>query len=547
MGIDAQRKKAEKREAREARNREEKQQKKAKRKSNIKKKWRTLHKDGKFDGVAFGDQFKIGNGGLIAFGGIGVIGLFFAVGLTLYPINTGEAGVCANPFCHWVGGIFGDDMEISDNFNVPPPPKFVADEDKDFLPPPQNFILPLAEARGEDEPTCYSKACEKRHADAKEHFDTEEQQAKSINEKIVDMKMKIEKTKDVIKIIEEKIRNYKLEIPKDELDLRLMEKDIEEQKDIVKELKYEYDRVRYNYHDKEELAEAEKLWKDQRKKLDDIQFKYDKLENDIIRDNELLDKEEEYLELAEIDLLMFMDDLNKLKIDLNKIHRAGNLFAIRLSETCNTMIKNGHNTYEVAKIDENNWVYAKETKQKCPTYRDLKATFDNTLEPISGEFVDYGYDIRRDDSGYDQYWRYYYNLPGWKVITVDPDVEMLHRAMVIEIQASDFRYPADDNKHQLNIGRFDNGTMNPRGYVYYENVSIDDKCRHANVAPDIELVGKVLQHFMNECRDQLEYQSENTVILPYISFDKMESQYYQYITWLNKAIKESNEYLIGKQ
>ena len=77
--------------------------------------------------------------------------------------------------------------------------------------------------------------------------------------------------------------------------------------------------VRYNYHDKEELAEAEKLRKDQRKKLDDIQFKYDKLENDIIRDNELLDKEEEYLELAEIDLLMFMDDLNKLKIDLNKI------------------------------------------------------------------------------------------------------------------------------------------------------------------------------------------------------------------------------------
>ena len=145
----------------------------------------------------------------------------------------------------------------------------------------------------------------------------------------------------------------------------------------------------------------------------------------------------------------------------------------------------------------------------------------------------------------DSYWRYYYNIPNWKVITVDPDVDMLHRAMVIEIQASDFRYAADEKQHNLNIARFDNGTLNPRGYVYYENVSIDDECRHANVAPDIELVGKVLQHFMNECRDQLDYQSKNQVILPYISFDKMESQYYQYVTWLNCAIYSSNEYLIG--
>lgn len=432
-------------------------------------------------------------------------------------------------------------------------------EDRDFLPPTQTggagagsggflipLILPEAEARGADEPTCYSKACEKNHKESKEIFDTEEKQAKSLNEKIIDMKVKIDKTKNVIKIIEEKIRNFKLEIPQDELDLRLKESDIEDQQDIVKELKYEYDRVRYNYHDKEELQEAEKVWKDERKKLDDMQFKYDKLENDIVRDNELLDKEEEFLDLAEIDLLIFIDELNKMKIELNKIHRAGNLFAIRLSETCNTLIKEGHNTIEVAKIDENNWVYEKETKQICPTYRELKEQFDNTLEGISGEFVDYGYDIRRGESGYDQYWRYYYNLPGWKVITVDPDVEMMQRAMIIEVQASNFRFAADERQHQLSITHFDNGTKTPRGYVYYENVSIDDKCRHANVAPDPELIGKVLSHFMNDCKDQLEYQRENRVLLPYISFDKMESQYYQYVTWLNDAIKKSNEYLIGK-
>ncbi len=548
----------ERKERREAEKFKNEQKKERQNKPKYKQKWRRLS-DG---GIAFGNQYKIGQGGLIAFGCIGVIAVFFAVGLTLYPLEQQEGGICANPFCEWIDILTG-----ADEYGAKQTPREqVPMEDRDFLPPTQSggagvgsggFLLPLilpeAEARGEDEPICYSQACQRAldegrlGVDSKEYFADEKEQEKDLNEKIKEMKMKIDKTKDVIKVIEEKIRKYIAEIPKKELDLIIQESDIEDQIDIVKELKYEYDRVRYNYHDKEELAEAEKLWRDQQKKLKDLQFKYDKLESDIERDNDLLDKEEENLKLAEIDLLMFMDDLNKLKIELNKVHRAGNLFAIRLSETCNTLIKNGMNEYEVAKIDENNWVYEKETKQKCPTYRELKKQFDNTLEGISGEFIDYGYDIRRGESGYDQYWRYYYNLPEWKVITVDPDVDMLYRAMIIEIQASGFRFGVDnESKHQLNIARFDNGTINPRGYVYYENVSIDEKCRHANVAPDMELVAKVLEHFMNECEDQLEYQKEKRVILPYISFDKMESQYYQYVTWLNNAIKESNEYLIGK-
>ncbi len=518
-------------------------------------KWRRLS-DG---GIAFGNQYKIGRGGLIAFSCIGVLGLFFAVGLTLYPIQQeGGMEMCANAFCEWFDILTG-----ADEYGAKQTPKDqVPLEDRDFLPPSATggaensggFLFPLvkwADARGDDEPTCYSIACKRaleegRLGGNKEHIANEEQQAKSLNEEIVDIKNKIEKTKDVIKIIEEKIRDYKINIPKDELDLRLQENEIEDQAELEKELRYEYDRLRYEYYEKEEVIEAEKLWKDEKKKLTDMQFTYDKLENDIDRDNELLEKEEEFLKLAEIDLLMFIDEFNELKIKLNKIHRAGNLFAIRLSETCNTLIKQGINEIEVAKIDENNWVYEKETKQICPTYRQLVEMFDNTLEPISGEFVDYGYDIRRDESGYDNYWRYYYNLPNWKVFTVDPDVDMLHRAMVIEVQASGFRYATDEASHMLNLAHSHNGTMSERGYVYYENLSIDKKCRHANVAPDIDLIGKVLMHFMNECKDQLEYQSENRVILPYMSFDKMESQYYQYVTWLNNAIQESNEYLIGK-
>ena len=40
--------------------------------------------------------------------------------------------------------------------------------------------------------------------------------------------------------------------------------------------------------------------------------------------------------------------------------------------------------------------------------------------------------------------------------------------------------------------------MTERAYTYYENIAIDQECRHATVAPDIELVGKVLKYFMLE-------------------------------------------------
>ena len=543
MGKNKFRRSVERKEARDA-EKFKHNQKRVNDKPKKKQKWRTLHKDGRFDGIAFGSDYKIGNGGIIGLSFVGAIALFFVVGLTLYPIqqeDTGGMEMCANAFCEWFDILTG-----ADEYGAKQTREQVPMEDRDFLPPsggsgePSGFLFPLvkwADARGDDEPTCYSPACKAKHAEASEHFDTEEQQAKSINEKILEKKLQIKKTEDVIKIIEEKIREYKLEIPKDELELRLMESDLDDEIEITKEMRYEYDRMRYEYTDKEEYLEYEEEYKQQKKKLSDLQFKYDKLENDIDRDNELLEKEEEYLVLAEVDLLMFIDELNEMKISLHKIHRAGNLFAIRLSETCNSMIKQGINTKEIAKIDENNWVYSKETVNVCPTYRELKDTFDNTLEPISGEFIDMGYDVRRADSGYSDYWRYYYNMPFWQVITVDPDNDMLERAMVITIAANEFRY-VTEHSNELVLTKFENGTMTERAYTYYENIAIDQECRHATVAPDIELVGKVLKYFMEHCEGDRDFVMENRIIMPYLSFDKFESQWYQYLVWLNDMIKQ---------
>lgn len=529
------------RRSQERKERKEAEKFKKHQKDNIKKpkpkrkKWRVLRNNGRFDGVAFGSDYKIGNGGIIGLSCVGAIVVFFAVGLTLYPIqqeDTGGMDMCANAFCEWFDILTG-----ADEYGAKQTPKEqVPESDRDFLPPSE-FLIPFAEARSEDEPKCYSQACKQKHSEAAAHFDDEELQAQSLNAQIINKKSQIKQTEDVIKIIEEKIREFTLEIPKDELDLRLMEQELEDEKEITKEMRYEYDRMRYEYVDKEEYLEFEKEYKDQKRKLDDLQFQYDKLENDIERDNELLEKEEEYLKLAEVDLLMFIDELNAMKISLHKIHRAGNMFAIQLSETCNTMIKQGINTEEIAKVDENNWVYDKETVNICPTYRELRDTFDNTLEPISGKFIDLGYDVRRDSSGYSDYWRYYYNMPFWQVITVDPDRDMLERAMVITIAANEFRY-VTEHSNELVLTRHDNGTMSERSYTYYENVAIDQECRHATVAPDIELVGKVLKYFMEHCEGDRDFVMENRVIMPYLGFDKFETQWYKYVDWLNKMIKE---------
>lgn len=526
----------ERKEARDAEKFKASQKKDIEKPNKPKPKWRKLN-DG---GIAFGDKFKIGRGGQIGFGVIGAMVLFFVVGLTLYPIESQEGGQCANPFCEWIDVIFQ-----TDNYGAKQTPKEqVPLEDRDFLPPvkePAGFLFPLilpeAEARGDDEPVCYSPACKAKHKEVTDHFDSEEEQAKSINEQIIDMKEKIRKTEDVIKLIEEAIREYKIEIPVDQMELLTYAKDVEDQAELVKDMRYIYDRMRYEYTDVEAYLEYEEEYKNELKELEDLEFKHDKLENDITRDLELLDKEEEFLKLAEVDYMMFIEELDQFKISLHKIHRAGNLFSIVLSNTCNTLIEQEINTREVIVDIRDNYVYETETEQICPTYRQLKDTFDNTLEPISGYFVDHGYDIRRDVSGYDDYWRYYYNMPFWRVITVDPDVDMLYRSMVIEVQANEFRY-ATNHDNSLTHTIFENGTHVERSYNVYENVSIDENCRRASVAPDIELIGKVLQYFIDECEGDLDYHMQSRVIMPYLAFDKFESQYYKYLQWLNDAIRQ---------
>ena len=52
----------------------------------------------------------------------------------------------------------------------------------------------------------------------------------------------------------------------------------------------------------------------------------------------------------------------------------------------------------------------------------------------------------------------------------------------------------------------------------------------------MELIGKVLKYFMEHCEGDRDFFMENRVIMPYLSFDKFDSQHYKFLKWLNEMI-----------
>ena len=180
-----QRRKMSKKERRKERRRLEEQAKKRGDKGT-KQKWRKLN-DG---GVAFGNSFKIGRGGLIGFGVVGFIAVFMITGFLMFPPEVdGESGMCANPFCEWVDVLTG-----ADEYGAKQTPREqVPMEDRDFLPPPKDdsngldFFLPYAEARSLQE----ELALQEEYLKSLAGLDTDEEEEK---EKIVFFSIRLSKT-----------------------------------------------------------------------------------------------------------------------------------------------------------------------------------------------------------------------------------------------------------------------------------------------------------------------------------------------------------------
>ena len=547
---------------------ERRERAKHKRPDKVKPKWRKLN-DG---GYAFGDKFKIGRGGLIAFSCIGVVLLFFAVGLTLYPLEQQEGGTCANPFCEWMDVLTG-----ADEYGAKQTPKEqVPEEDRDFLPPDKidemhdllptpslailpHFLelpeligggvtpifLPHAEARGETEPVCYTPACFKNIGKTPDGQGKETKSADP-NKEVQDAKDELEETENEIKRLEKLIGETDIRLAELRLEINILENEIEDQEDVVKDLRKQ---VRYAYDQvvtKEDTVIADELsdtFRDADKELKKLEKDLTKKMTERIDKNILLAGYKDELKIAEIYLPVVLDRVSGAKVDANLQYQEGQFISIQLSETCNTLIREGLNEAKVAMVDETGWVYDEEISQRCPTNQVLRDTFDNTIPGVSGEWVEYDNDIHREPSKYKDYWRYYKQMPAWQIITVEPDFDMYTRSAVIEVQARGFTYTSNigsDNKTPSYTPGYVamNGTVILPTKTVHSNIIIDSKCKHITVAPDLALITEAVNHLMENCKDKnANLSNPITTQLPFLPPQVQDSEAWKYLKWLKDIAK----------
>jgi hypothetical protein len=227
-------------------------------------------------------------------------------------------------------------------------------------------------------------------------------------------------------------------------------------------------------------------------------------------------QEQRELELHDI-LDEILLELTETKTKLNLFFRDFQFISVNLSKTCLTMIEYGLQT-------------------ACPTYREMVPAFDNTLRYVSGEFVDVGYDIKRLPSPLTDHWRYYEQVPAWRVVTVDADPSLFKRGVEITVQAKDFvvieRTGATDKTDSYNSNTLEQTT--------WKNIHVSKKCDSVTVGPDMNVIEAAILHVLNKCTTDLSefkdvVQREPTII------QKEESAHWQYLKWIAELVKSLHD------
>ena len=350
-----------------------------------------------------------------------------------------------------------------------------------------------ADARSEDEPTCYSASCkramEEANNDPDEKPTTEyEAQQHAIETKMDaindEMKKVIQQRDDA----EKEIEKLEIEIPK--LKLELLAQEIEERRaghehmgmvSILKQMKKDY-RAAYDAAETiDEIDAAKQL------KVEYIEYenKYNQAlatenkEHDktIVLEEKIEEKENELDEKREL-IIELEEQLDQLRLDMFKAKRSDQFIAIRLSGTCEMLIE-------------------REYPNNCPTYRELVTMFDNTDPRFSGGVEELGYDLNRERPQMDNYWRYYEQIPSWVVITVDPDAHMASKAALIEIAPNRVHWTCTEKDSACNVPvDWDKQEV----YVQYD-IHIDKYCARALVSPDMESITTAVNQFLEACSE----------------------------------------------
>jgi hypothetical protein len=383
------------------------------------------------------------------------------------------------------------------------------EEEQDFLPPTEYLpFLQYAEARGADEPTCYSTACKVDNPNA-------DGNKKDVDKTVAEAKQDLDDLKDDITDLTKQINDWELDSMDWRNDLREKEDALEDAEDEYDEAKKEHrhamDVKPQNTDDIEMQDDAREKFKDATKQLKIAQkeyaiekSRYDQRMDDLRETKNELIHSKDSLDIA-------LEDVTTARVNANRSAQGDNKFInIVLSNSCLTLIENNMTT-------------------NCPTYRELKGLYDNTLEHVSGKFVDHGYDIKREDPKYKNYWKYYQALPNWKIITVDPDAEIMQRGVTITIQATEFTYL--ENMKSYDKTPSYNQTKSER--YEWHNVKYHDHCSKVMMAPDLDLLPDIINNIWDNC----EKQEPNVIELFFEDMETKDSQWYAYSTWLTDAME----------
>ena len=376
------------------------------------------------------------------------------------------------------------------------------------------MVTPDADARHEDKdgnptgaPHCYTQSCEKRFGnnDPEDNPTNEyenihnqrEAAMDAVNEEMKRVKIEIKETKEVIKKLEDELPELRLKLLEQEDIERLAGNEHKGMVSDLKKMKKEY-RLAYDAATTTDEMDAAKLLKEE---YLEFERQYNiKIANEnsqsakTIGQKEVIEEKEEALDEARELLIELEEEFEDLKHQMYMAGRNDQFISIRLSGTCETLIKMDYPT-------------------NCPTYAELVPIFDNTDPRISGAFVwdEELNDLSRERPKMQNYELYYEQVPSWVVITVDPDTRMMKKSSVIEIAPNQVRFTCGSNdSYACDVAPdFDNNVR----YIMYD-IHIDKKCSHALVSPDVNLINEAVNHFLESCDDGGDENWRKLITLP---------------------------------
>lgn len=398
-------------------------------------------------------------------------------------------------------------------------------EEQDFLPPPQQWLLPLAYGT-HDYVSGFA-----------EHDEYIEPKLDEFGISFVEDELPEDK-ESLTKIIEQ----LRLDLDTTQIELMEIESDLQQWNIKEAELKNDKFAAEREFEDAEDDLEfAERTYRHAQDMT--IRNNDDRLEQDAafldykIQVRQFTNAEKNYnaamnlynqgftthreQENKEIELNDQLDDLleqlTEARTKLNLVFRDYQFINVNLSRTCLTLIQN-------------------ELQTACPTYRDMLPLFDNTLPYISGYFVDVGYDVKRLPSPLQDHWKYYEQMTKTRVVSIDADTDLFDRGINITIEAKDFvvieRTGATDKTDS-----YDSSTLEQ---TTWHNIHVNKKCDQVSVGPDLKVIEAAILHVLNKCTTDLSefkevVQREPTII------PKEQSAHWQYLKWVADLVKSLHD------